>query len=285
MTEYRKLYESLKARIEADIIRAQERVDWAKQMQKKGYLSNEQLEAEILKHYDALKARMEGPPINDELRARYDDLKAQVRRDTEGFESAEQSVAEAVGIGSGPEKKSRLRREGLDRARIDPGRALSLNPGDLPLGRGNGLRSRKYFDSGFRHIAPVDRKPHGSVPHLLERSRVGVVGPWLEPRDITVAQSGRVLPERECRKLIGPEPQHDRLVPLVISEHDERLSGATRLTVQLEIIDLLRKTWLRAIIHVMASEGLHRSRIARRHRLLRRHEPRQAPRNGGPKFQ
>ncbi len=73
--EYRKLYESLKARIEADIIRAQERVDWAKQMQKKGYLSNEQLEAEILKHYDALKARMEGPPINDELRARYDDLK------------------------------------------------------------------------------------------------------------------------------------------------------------------------------------------------------------------
>ena len=65
--EYRKLYESLKARIEADIARGDDRVDWARRMHEKGYVSKAQYDAEILKHYDALKARMEGPPINDEV--------------------------------------------------------------------------------------------------------------------------------------------------------------------------------------------------------------------------
>ena len=36
-----------------------ERVDWAKKMFEKGYVSKGQYDAEILKHYDALKARIE----------------------------------------------------------------------------------------------------------------------------------------------------------------------------------------------------------------------------------
>jgi hypothetical protein len=77
------LYESLKARIEADIAHAQDRVDWAKRMHEKGYVSKGQYEAEILKHYDALKARM-APSLNDEFRAQYDELKRQYETKSDG---------------------------------------------------------------------------------------------------------------------------------------------------------------------------------------------------------
>ena len=73
--EYQKLYESLKARIEADIARGEDRVDWARRMHEKGYVSKEQYDAEILKHYDALKARMAKSAVSDDLRARYEELK------------------------------------------------------------------------------------------------------------------------------------------------------------------------------------------------------------------
>jgi hypothetical protein len=73
----RKLYESLKARIDSEIALAQDRVDWAKRMFEKGYLSKSQYEAELLKHYDALKARHEGPAVGDDWLKLYDDLKQQ----------------------------------------------------------------------------------------------------------------------------------------------------------------------------------------------------------------
>ncbi len=73
----RAAYLALKARIDADIVRAEERVEWAKKMFDKGYVSRAQYDAELLKHYDALKARMEAPAVTDDLRKRYDDLKQQ----------------------------------------------------------------------------------------------------------------------------------------------------------------------------------------------------------------
>ena len=74
----RQAYETLKSRIEADIARAADRVDWAKRMFEKGYVSKTQYDAEILKHYDALKARKEGPAVNDEILERYNQLKQQI---------------------------------------------------------------------------------------------------------------------------------------------------------------------------------------------------------------
>jgi hypothetical protein len=71
----REQYESLKARIDRDIVRAAERVDWAKRMFEKGYVSRSQYDAEILKHYDALNARLEGPEVTDAILKRYEDLK------------------------------------------------------------------------------------------------------------------------------------------------------------------------------------------------------------------
>jgi RNA polymerase sigma factor (sigma-70 family) len=67
-------YEALKNRIDADIARAQDQVDWAKRMFEKGYVSKHQYDAAILRHYDALKARLAGaePAVNDELLMEYD---------------------------------------------------------------------------------------------------------------------------------------------------------------------------------------------------------------------
>jgi RNA polymerase sigma factor (sigma-70 family) len=55
-------YNALKETIDADIARCAARVDWAKRMHEKGYVSEHQYETEVLKHYNALKARSEGDP-------------------------------------------------------------------------------------------------------------------------------------------------------------------------------------------------------------------------------
>ena len=74
----RRAYESLKSRIDADIVRLGERVDWAKRMFEKGYVSKTQYDVEILKHYGALRARQEGPAVNDEILEQYDRLKQHI---------------------------------------------------------------------------------------------------------------------------------------------------------------------------------------------------------------
>ncbi len=74
----RRNYEAIKSRIDADIDRLGERVDWAKRMFEKGYVTKTQYDAEILKHYDALKARKEGPAVNDEILEQYNHLKQQI---------------------------------------------------------------------------------------------------------------------------------------------------------------------------------------------------------------
>ena len=75
-------YEALKARIDADIARGADRVDWAKRMHEKGYVSKTQYEAEILKHYDAIKARLQGQSqaVTDELLHKYELLKAALQK-------------------------------------------------------------------------------------------------------------------------------------------------------------------------------------------------------------
>jgi RNA polymerase sigma factor (sigma-70 family) len=67
-------YEALKNRIDADIARAQDQVDWAKRMFEKGYMSKHQYDAALLRHYDALKARLAGeePAVSGELLMQYE---------------------------------------------------------------------------------------------------------------------------------------------------------------------------------------------------------------------
>jgi hypothetical protein len=89
------LYESLKARIDADILRAQEKVDWAKRMNDKGYLSKEQLNEEILKHYDALKARIEGAAVSDAFLEHYDKLKRRYEAESKGASQPAKPAASA----------------------------------------------------------------------------------------------------------------------------------------------------------------------------------------------
>jgi hypothetical protein len=72
----RNLYEALKALIESDIARGNDRVDWARRMMDKGYLSKERYEAELFKHYKALKARMMDDSMIPEVVKSYEALKA-----------------------------------------------------------------------------------------------------------------------------------------------------------------------------------------------------------------
>jgi RNA polymerase sigma factor (sigma-70 family) len=83
-------YEALKARLDSDIARAADRADWAKKMFEKGYVTKSQYDAEILKHYDLLKARLEGPSVSDEVLARYEDLKR--RYETKPKDPGQQST-------------------------------------------------------------------------------------------------------------------------------------------------------------------------------------------------
>ena len=79
---YVKEYEALKASIDSDVARAADRVDWARRMFEKGYVTKRQYDSEILKHYDALKARAQEEPhaVTDELLERYELLKAKVEK-------------------------------------------------------------------------------------------------------------------------------------------------------------------------------------------------------------
>ncbi len=77
-------FELLKTRIDADIAQAAEQAEWARQMFEKGYLTKRQYDLAILKHYDALKARMlgvrssrtgESQAVTDELLKDYEAFK------------------------------------------------------------------------------------------------------------------------------------------------------------------------------------------------------------------
>ena len=77
-------FELLKTRIDADIAEAAERAEWARQMFEKGYVTKRQYDLAILKHYDALKARMlgvrssrtgESQAVTDELLKDYESFK------------------------------------------------------------------------------------------------------------------------------------------------------------------------------------------------------------------
>ncbi len=91
-------YELLKARIEVDITRGAERVDWARRMLEKGYVSKATFDAEILKHYEALMARLAGGTgaMNDTLLERYELLERQMqeRRAKPGRESTPNTDAQ-----------------------------------------------------------------------------------------------------------------------------------------------------------------------------------------------
>ncbi len=71
-------YEALKARIDSDIAAAADRVDWARRMFEKGYITKRQYDNEILKHFDAIKARLHGQSqaVTDELLLKYELFKA-----------------------------------------------------------------------------------------------------------------------------------------------------------------------------------------------------------------
>jgi RNA polymerase sigma factor (sigma-70 family) len=75
-------YKALESIIDADIARGADRVEWAERMHKKGYVSKSQYDQEILKHYDAIRARLQGQsqPVNDELLQNYERIKAALQQ-------------------------------------------------------------------------------------------------------------------------------------------------------------------------------------------------------------
>ena len=74
------IHDALKARIEADLARAQDRVEWSKRMMDKGYASKQQYESEVLKHYEALKARLWEERLSPEVLKEYEALKARMKQ-------------------------------------------------------------------------------------------------------------------------------------------------------------------------------------------------------------
>jgi len=71
-----------------ELSRAQDRVDWAKRMFEKGYVSKSNYEAAVLEHYAALKARFKEQPLSPEDLKNYEALKARF-----GAQSPQQSAA------------------------------------------------------------------------------------------------------------------------------------------------------------------------------------------------
>jgi hypothetical protein len=70
-------YELLKARIEVDIAREADRVEWAKRMYEKGYATKATYDAAILRHYEALMARLGSGDAMNAVLERYELLKRQ----------------------------------------------------------------------------------------------------------------------------------------------------------------------------------------------------------------
>ena len=70
-------YESLKSLIDSDIARAADRVDWARRMFEKGYVTKRQYDSEILRHFDAMKARLSATTqaVNEDLLRTYENYK------------------------------------------------------------------------------------------------------------------------------------------------------------------------------------------------------------------
>ncbi len=67
---------------------AQDRVDWAKRMLDKGYLSKQAYESELLRHYEALTGLLKARGVSPELLDDYANLKARLQAKSPSESSA-----------------------------------------------------------------------------------------------------------------------------------------------------------------------------------------------------
>ncbi len=136
-----KLYEAIKARIDSDIASAHDRVEWAKKMYEKGYVSKATYEQAILKHYNALKARLSEGGLSPRVLEHYEYLKSSLE--------GQPAKPGADGQGSTPNSTPKDSAHSLDAADgVKPKNGATL-PGDATdraKPKNNTTRSRDTTD-------------------------------------------------------------------------------------------------------------------------------------------
>ena len=94
-----------RARVQIEWAQAEARLDWAKRMFEKGFVSKSNYQSEVLKLYDVFKARLTQKPVDPEVLKHYEALKARLKELTAspGAATGDERTTPKAAKGGSPE--------------------------------------------------------------------------------------------------------------------------------------------------------------------------------------